>query len=375
MTSRYRSQLYPVLARLDAERSHRLALRSLATAERAPGGLRLLRRFAPPPDPRLRVERWGLSFPNPLGVAAGLDKNAEAVAALFALGFGAVEIGTVTPRPQPGNPAPRLWRFPEQQALVNALGFPSEGAAAVRRRLAGRRFPGVVGVNLGKNRDTPPERAVEDYLAVLEALWDVAGYLTVNVSSPNTPGLRDLQRPEALRALLGAVVEHDALLARLHGGRPHPVLVKLAPDLDERQLADALESLTAAGAAGVILGNTTTSRAGLPPASRELPGGVSGAPLGARNLELLGAARRLAPELPLVAAGGIDSAADVIARLRAGAGLAQLYTGFIYGGPALPGEILAGLSAFMDRHGSRSIGEIEGAEAPVIVMAKEGGGT
>lgn len=365
MTSRYRSQLYPVLARLDAERAHRLALRALDSAQRVPGGPRLLRRFAPAPDPRLRVERLGLVFPNPLGVAAGLDKNAEAVGALFALGFGAVEVGTITPRPQPGNPPPRLWRFPAQQALVNALGFPSAGAASVRRRLTGCRFPGVVGVNLGKNRDTPPEHAAADYLAVLDALWDVTGYITVNVSSPNTPGLRDLQRPDALHALIRAVVERDALLARLHGGRPRPVLVKLAPDLDETRLAEAVESLMAAGAAGVILGNTTTSRAGLPEAARELPGGVSGAPLRGRNLELVRSVRRLAPELPIVAVGGIDSADDVIARLRAGASLVQLYTGFIYGGPALPGQILAGLSTYLDREGLRSIEEVVGSEATV----------
>ncbi|HET9015005.1 MAG TPA: quinone-dependent dihydroorotate dehydrogenase [Thermomicrobiaceae bacterium] len=359
----YRGVVYPALSRLDAEQAHRLTLRALDGLERLPAGLPLLRGFAGPTDDRLRVARFGLRFPNPVGVAAGLDKDGEAAAALLALGFGAVEVGTVTPRPQPGNPRPRVWRLTDQGAIVNAMGFPSAGAAAVRARLAGRTLPGVLGVNLGKNRETPAERAAEDYAAVLEALWDVAGYVVVNVSSPNTPGLRDLQRRAALVEILGTVADVNRRGARLHGAPERPVLVKLAPDLDEAGLEDAIAGAVEGGAAGLVVSNTTSGRAGLHAPVPEHPGGLSGRPLRERATALTRAARRLTGgRLPIVGVGGIADAADVIERMRAGASLVQLYTGFVFGGPALPGRIVDDLLDFVERAGLRSIEEIIGVE-------------
>lgn len=362
MEALYRAALFPALKRVDAERAHRLTIRGLHRAERTPGGLAALRALAGPDDERLRVHRFGLTFPNPLGVAAGLDKDAEAVAALFALGFGAVEVGTVTPRPQPGNPRPRVWRLPEEAALINAMGFPSDGAAAVRSRLVNRHLPGVVGVNLGKNKDTPAERAGEDYAAVLAALWDVADYAVVNVSSPNTPGLRDLQRREALVEILQAVDAANQRAARVHDRRPRPVLVKIAPDLDDQALDDALAGAIEGGAAGIIVSNTTIDRSLLRGPAPDYPGGLSGAPLRERATALTREVyRRAGDRLPIIGVGGIASAADVIERLRAGASLVQLYTGFVYGGPALPGQITRDLLAYIEREGLRSVEELVGA--------------
>lgn len=360
----YTTILYPVLGRIDPERAHHLALGALRRGARVPGGLDVLARLAGPRDPRLRVEAFGLTFPNPLGVAAGFDKNAEAVAALMALGFGAVEVGTVTPRPQPGNPRPRLWRLPEDAALINAMGFPSEGVAAARARLVGRDFPGIVGANLGKNRDTPAECAAEDYIAVLSGLWDVADYVVVNVSSPNTPGLRDLQRSEALTGILRAVNDANLRAARVHERRPRPVLVKIAPDLDATALDDVLAGALAGGAAGIVVANTTVERSGLSRPAPAHPGGLSGRPLRERATALVREVRRRAVgEVPIIGVGGIESAADVIERMRAGASLVQLYTAFIYGGPALPGRITRDLLAYVEREGLRSIQEIVGTGA------------
>ncbi|MBX6341700.1 MAG: dihydroorotate dehydrogenase (quinone), partial [Thermomicrobiaceae bacterium] len=262
-----------------------------------------------------------------------------------------------------GNPRPRRGRSPREGARVNALGFPSEGAAAARARLVGRRFPGVVGVNLGKNRDTPPEAAAEDYAAVLDLLWDVADYAVVNVSSPNTPGLRALQGRDALAGILRAVGEANARSARLHRGAPRPLLVKLAPDLDDRALDDALAGALDGGAAGLVVANTTVDHAALGPRAAHLPGGLSGRPLKPRASALTREIRRrLGGRLPIVGVGGIASAEDVVERLRAGASLVQMYTGFVYGGPALPGRILRDLSAYCDREGLRSLAEIVGQE-------------
>jgi dihydroorotate dehydrogenase len=358
----YESSLYPILKQIDAERSHRLAMRVLHWAERTPGGLAVLRRYAPSRDPRLRVRRFDLTFANPIGVAAGLDKDAEAVAALFALGFGAVETGTVTPQPQPGNPRPRVWRVPDEDALINAMGFPSAGAARVRARLAGRRFPGVLGVNLGKNRDTPLEQAASDYASVLSALWDVATYVTVNVSSPNTPGLRTLQGRDALAGILDAVQKRNATIADLKRGKPRPVLVKIAPDLDDAEIDDVLAGALDGRADGLIIANTTTDRQMLLEPQPDKPGGLSGRPVRetAATLTRTIATRLGKDRLPIIGAGGISSADDVIDRMRAGASLTQIYTGFVYGGPALPGLILRDLSAYVEREGLRSIEEIIG---------------
>lgn len=365
MTGWYERAVYPALARLDPERAHRLALRGLSVFDRLPGGCRLLRRLCDPPaDDRLAVDCLGRRFPNPLGLAAGFDKDAEAVGALLALGFGFVEVGTVTPRPQPGNPRPRLWRLPEERALVNALGFPSAGMAAVRARLVGRQFPGVVGVNLGKNRETPLERATEDYVAVLAALWDVADYLVVNVSSPNTPGLRELQARAALVELLQALGEENRRLARLRQLRPRPLLVKIAPDLDLGGLEQVIEAALEGDAQGLVIANTSTDRRLLCRPAPDLPGGISGRPLRARATELTREAYRQAGDrLAIIGVGGIGSAEDAVERLRAGTSLVQLYTAFVYEGPGLPVRILRGLLAYLEREGLRSVEQLVGVDA------------
>ncbi len=359
--STYQTKVFPLLTRLDAERAHRLALHGLHMAGRVPGGFSALGRDVPDRDPRLSVECLGLLFANPLGVAAGLDKDAEAIDALFALGFGAVETGTVTPRPQPGNPRPRVWRIPGDEALINAMGFPSEGAETVRRRLFGRQYPGVLGVNLGKNRETPLEDAARDYAAVLDELWPMADYVTINVSSPNTPGLRELQRRDALRELVAEVQRINRWKADVFSLSPRPVLVKIAPDLDDTALDEVLGGAIDGGISGFIISNTTTDRSVLTDPAMELPGGVSGRPLRTRATELVRTAdARLGPanRLPIIGVGGISCSSDVIERMRAGANVVQIYTGFVYGGPGLPGQILTELSEFCEHEGLSSISEI-----------------
>lgn len=352
------------LSRLDPEDAHVLALHGLGGAAWFPGGRRALRALAPEPDDRLRLRVWNLPFVNPLGVAAGLDKDGLAVESLLALGFSHVEVGTVTLRPQSGNERPRVWRAPERSAVINAMGFPSAGAAALRGRLLPLRPPGVVGVNIGKNADTPLERATEDYVALVEALFEVAQYITVNISSPNTAGLRSLQVADQLAAMLAELRAANERMAQVLRRRPRPLLLKLAPDLSDAELEGIADVAVANGALGIIATNTTTERAGLPQRYQDHPGGLSGAPLRERAQQVLRVLyRRVGGQIPLVGVGGVSSGADAIAHIRAGATLVQLYTGFIYGGPALPGRILRELSADADRNGWTSITELVGVDA------------
>jgi dihydroorotate dehydrogenase len=281
----------------------------------------------------------GIDFPNPVGVAAGLDKNAEYVDALAALGFGFVEVGTVTPRPQPGNPKPRLFRLEEHQALINRLGFNNQGVEQMLRNLERARFGGVLGINIGKNFDTPIERAADDYLACLDAVYARASYVTVNISSPNTRDLRDLQSSERLDGLLAVLMGRRASLAERHGA-VKPLLVKVAPDLDDAQI-DAIAALAVKHRVdGLIATNTTVAREGVAGHRHSFePGGLSGRPLFAAATRVL---RRLSEALkgrvPLIGVGGILSGADARAKIEAGASLVQVYTGFVYRGPALVAE-------------------------------------
>jgi dihydroorotate dehydrogenase len=287
------------------------------------------------------TELLGLRFRNRVGLAAGWDKDAVALRGWAALGLGFAEVGTVTPEPQPGNPRPRLFRLADDRALINRMGFNNAGAVSLARRvmLARRHLPAgfVVGVNIGRGRDTPPERAVDDYVAAARVVAPVADYLVVNVSSPNTPGLRDLQRPDALRELVAAV---DGMAGQ--AGRRPPLLVKLSPDLETDEMDALVPPLLGAGAAGLVIANTTTRRPGLRSAAATEEGGLSGAPLLAGMLDQVRRARELAgPGAAIVASGGIGSGADVAAAYEAGADLVQLWTGLVYEGPGLIGEAVA----------------------------------
>lgn len=320
----------PALFCLDAERAHELTIETMKRAPRLFG-----RMFAAevPADP---VELFGLRFPNRIGLAAGLDKNADCVDALGALGFGFIEVGTLTPRPQPGNPRPRMFRLPAHGALINRLGFNNKGIDHAVRRLRERRFRGIVGVNIGKNADTPIERALDDYRIGLEKAWPVADYITVNISSPNTADLRQLQHGDELSALLAALHQSRVRLSDAHGQR-RPLLLKVAPDLDEAQIDALSAALIEHGVDGLIATNTTITRPGLDdePLAGEA-GGLSGAPLREASERVLTRFRsRLGPSFPIIGVGGIDSGEAARARRNAGADLLQVYTGFIYRGPSL----------------------------------------
>lgn len=327
------------LFRLDAEQAHDLTLSTfrhfpqLSTAPFA---------RAPVRDP---VSLLGLRFRNRVGLAAGLDKNGECLAAWSRLGFGFVEIGTVTPRPQPGNPKPRMFRLPAQQALINRLGFNNKGVDYLLARVAESDFDGVLGINIGKNFDTPIERAADDYLICLRKVYAAAGYITVNISSPNTKNLRDLQDEGRLRELLSQLKGEGERLSQQHGKRA-PILVKIAPDVSEAQLDGIAVAARESGMDGLIATNTTVTRTGV---ESELlaaeTGGLSGAPLRPLALETLRRLRaRVGTDFPLIGVGGILSGADAQVRRAAGADLIQLYTGFIYRGPALVRECAAALT-------------------------------
>ena len=319
----------PLLFALDPEVAHRAAIVALKSG--------LVPR-APPSDPRLRRHVLGLDFPNPVGLAAGFDKNAEVPDAALRLGFGFVEVGTVTPRPQAGNPKPRMFRVPGDGALINRLGFNNEGHDAVYARLARRKRRGIVGVNLGANKDSTDR--VADYVAGVGRFAAVADYLTINISSPNTPGLRDLQERDALMRLLGTVAE-------ARRARPIPLLVKIAPDLDDDALGAIAEATITSGVDGIIATNTTTARNQLMDKTlANEAGGLSGHPLFAPSTEILRKVRAMTgSKLVLIGVGGVNSVETARAKLAAGADLIQLYTGMVYEGPGLAARVVAGLSA------------------------------
>ena len=335
--------IYPLarelLFRLEAEQAHALTLKLVSIAGKLPPvGLLLRRWFTAPQKPR---QVFGLSFANPVGLAAGYDKDGLAWRGLACLGFGHIEVGTVTPKPQSGNARPRLFRLPEKHALINRLGFPGKGAAFVSRQLTGKRPPGLVlGVNLGKNKDTPLEAAAQDYLQLLPVFAPLADYLAINVSSPNTIGLRRLQARQALDALLKAFLDERRLQMQ-QLGRPIPVLVKLAPDLSDEQLDDALQVLLDCSVDGVIATNTTLQRPGLDHPLAGQAGGLSGAPLEAiSTAQVEKIYQRTGGQLPIVGVGGVMGPQDAQRKLDAGATLVQVYTGMVYAGPGLVRRIV-----------------------------------
>ena len=347
----YRLLFRVVLRRVPAETAHGAAFWLIRVLAGAPGVAWLLRRWLGPRDPVLRVRALGLEFPGPLGLAAGFDKNARAVSGLGALGFGFVEVGTVTASAQPGNPRPRLFRLPADRALVNRMGFNNDGAAAaaarLRRRARGLGAGPVVGVNIGKTGAVPDAEAAADYAASARAVAEVADYVVVNVSSPNTPGLRDLQATDRLRPVLTAV--RSALDASAGGGRRVPLLVKIAPDLAGQDVDAVADLAVELGLDGVIATNTTVARDGLASSAAEVTaagaGGLSGPPLRGPALAVLRRLReRAGDRLVLIAAGGIETPDDAWERLAAGATLVQAYTGFVYGGSLWPRRMHAGLA-------------------------------
>jgi len=333
MKNGYERFVRPLLFSLDAETAHHLTVALLQRASRFDPALRMLRSLQPSPKPKTL---FGLTFPNPIGLAAGLDKNGVALPAWAALGFGFIEIGTVTAKAQPGNPKPRIFRLPEQQALINRLGFNNDGAEAIARRLAALResgpWPAVpVGINIGKSRTTPLEQATDDYLYSFRALRDFADYITLNISSPNTPGLRELQEPEKLSELLHAIGNEA-------GTAPKPLFVKISPELSGTELKAILVVCEENGVSGIIATNTTLDHSSIAP-QLDQAGGLSGAPLRDKSTALVREINARST-IPVIASGGIFDAESAREKFQAGALLIQLYTGLIYRGPQLLREIM-----------------------------------
>lgn len=335
---------------LPPEKAHQLTVKALSHVPGPP--------CAPTFDTMLGQEFWGLKFPNPVGIAAGFDKNAECFAPLFGFGFGSVEIGSVTPKPQLGNPSPRVFRLSKDLAVINRMGFPNHGLEVVAQRLAQRKFgAGIVGGNVGKNKETPD--AIPDYVQGIKALGPLVDYLVVNISSPNTPGLRDLQKKEVLDELLAACLE-----ARDQAGRK-PLLLKIAPDLGETQLRDISDVAMARGIDGLIVSNTTLARPlSLTDPQAKEAGGLSGAPLMAPSTQILRHIYQMTKgTLPLVGVGGIMNAADAYAKIKAGASLLQLYTGMIYQGPGIAHSINTGLKTLLKQDGYSHLRQAIGQDA------------
>ncbi|HUF03941.1 MAG TPA: quinone-dependent dihydroorotate dehydrogenase [Aridibacter sp.] len=357
--SLYESLLKPLLFRLPPERAHEIGA-SFLRAGLAFGPVRsaVARRCgegAPGP-----LERFGLTFPNPLGVAAGFDKNGKMVRELSALGFGFVEVGTVTLRPQEGNPKPRLFRLPKDRALINRLGFNNEGAEAVAERLSRTDRDCVVGVNIGRNKDVENRDAVENYLATFRIVHPVADYITVNISSPNTPGLRELQEGSALDELLSALAACNESTET-----KRPILLKIAPDLDDGQIRSIVEAAERNGIAGLIATNTTTGREGLETSTEEIErigaGGLSGSPVARLSTEIIETIRSISGgRMPVIGAGGIFSAGDAFEKIAAGACLVQAYTGFVYRGPGFARAVNRGLAEILKARGFASVDEAVG---------------
>lgn len=335
------SLLKPLLFRFDPENVHYFVVRNLKRFNRLPGGAALCRAIWANNDSRLRKQVFGLQFKNPVGLAAGFDKNAEMIAEMANLGFGFVEVGTVTPLPQPGNDKPRMFRLPADSALINRMGFNNQGVDVVAERIKAYRQlakaePGlIIGGNIGKNKNTPNEDAVSDYVKCFDRLFDVVDYFVVNVSSPNTPNLRALQEKEPLKHILNTLQQRN-----FKNDISRPILLKIAPDLTNEQLDDIVEIVQETKIAGVIATNTTISREGLTEEHKDETGGLSGKPLTKRSTLVIKYLNdRSNASFPIIGVGGIHSADDALDKLKAGAALVQLYTGFIYEGPGLINRI------------------------------------
>lgn len=339
----YQRLFRPALFQLAPETAHQLTLKMIGLAGKIPPIRKSLARFYAPRVSQ-PVEVFGLVFPNAVGLAAGYDKDAQSVAGLSALGFGHIEVGTITPRPQPGNPKPRVFRLVEDQGVINRMGFPGKGAAVCLENLRRlKAHTAILGINIGKNKDTPLDLAERDYTTLIRQLAPYADYFAINISSPNTVGLRDLQHASYLTGLLDAITtERDRQAALLH--KQLPLLVKLAPDMSEQELDEALDVILASGVEGIIATNTTISRPALTAQNREQTGGLSGEPLKALSTAVIAHIYAYTQgKLPIIGVGGVASPQDAQQKLDAGATLVQVYTGLIYRGPGLVKEIVEGI--------------------------------
>ncbi|MBD2865432.1 quinone-dependent dihydroorotate dehydrogenase [Paenibacillus oceani] len=362
----YRTIAKPVLFRLDPEKAHHVTVDGLGAATRVPGMTGVLQGlFGVVSKPETTVSLCGLTFPNPVGLAAGLDKNAKAVRGFASLGFGFMEVGTVTPRPQLGNEKPRLFRLPSDDALINRMGFNNVGArvmAAHLRQAGAQRIP--VAVNIGKNKDTPNELAEEDYRICVRELYPYGDFFVVNISSPNTPGLRNLQHGAELRSLVAAVKDEMQQQSAAKKLPLKPVFVKIAPDVTGTELEYMVETLAASGISGVIATNTTIGREGLTHPHAKETGGLSGRPLTSKSTEVIRTVYRLTGgKLPIIGSGGIFTAEDAYEKIRAGASLVEVYTALIYKGPELLRELNDGLLRLLQRDGYTHISQAVGADA------------
>lgn len=361
----YKKLAKPFLFRMDPEKAHHLTIDGLSAVTRIPGGKQLLKSmYGVPHSPLMHQRIWGLDFNNPVGLAAGLDKNAKAVKGFSQLGFGFMEVGTITPKPQPGNELPRLFRLPEDRALINRMGFNNVGTEemASNLRQTGRRdIP--VAVNIGKNKSTPNEQAEEDYRACIRELYTYGDFFVVNISSPNTPDLRNLQHGNDLKRLLDAVTAEMQLQQKKHGHTGKPILVKIAPDLTDEELELTVHTIKDSGVSGIIATNTTLSREGLVHANRSQAGGLSGRPLTERSTEVISRVYQLTEgKLPIIGAGGIFTARDAYDKIRAGASLVEVYTGLIYEGPGILTSINKGLQDLLKKDGFTHISQAIGAD-------------
>lgn len=357
------SSLRKFLFQMDPEAAHTWTVRALKMMQATPLMKQTFRRNMNVNDSRLHTSCLGLTFPNPVGLAAGFDKHANVYPAIAALGFGFVEVGTLTPRPQSGNPQPRLFRLPAEQGIINRMGFNNHGIQSAKEtftRLGKPHAP--IGINLGKNKDTPNEQAADDYIKGLEALYHYGDYFVINISSPNTQGLRDLQQVAALQGLLTDILGKRDELANQTGTR-HPILLKIAPDLSSEQLADLIYTALEAGIDGIIATNTTLSREGLQSPHRNEAGGLSGRPLTIRSTQLIGDIYRITQgKVPIIGVGGIFTGQDAYDKIRAGANLIQVYTGMIYRGPSIAKQINKELLTCLERDGFSSVNEAIGVE-------------
>lgn len=365
----YRSLLRPILFRLPPETAHELALQALPLLLRWSAVRRVAaKRYRLSPFGKLT--RFGLDFANPVGLAAGFDKNGTAAQALATLGFGFIEVGSVTSGPQPGNPRPRLFRLPLDRALINRAGFNNCGAAKLVEHLRRHRPDSIVGVNIGKSRSVALEDANSDYVRTLDTVYEVADYIAINVSSPNTPQLRELQRPDLLTDLLKTLQQRNAELARRSSlNQPKPLLVKIAPDLTDAEIESILDVALSVNVAGIIATNTTISRAGLRASEAKIAacgeGGLSGAPLRTRSNQVISLIYQLTRgALPIIGVGGVFNAEDAWEKICAGASLIQLYTGFIYEGPRIARRINEELATILKREGLSSLDEAVGCRVP-----------